>query len=248
MGRVYAAGQPFPGAPPRSASAEEYFSHNNVAFISGRTAEEDAAFTYAMWDMGRLYAYEGCEIVVLPELSPKSSYPGSPDDWGMENVTPYEFRGWCCSEFATALASSPDGDPRSRIVNFGDRAVQRVFESRPLTAVPWICQVRRNAATTHGCVETFRHRLRCPLPHRSSRRPVSTPPPPATPGRASAGAGHETARCSQINHSYYSVPHHSCYAVPHSPATIQCRAPPRGNGHVCVAGGEARLPSRGPVA
>ena len=120
------------------------------------------------------------------------------------------------------------------------RASRRLMFANRATAVPWICQMRRDAATTHGCVETFRHRLRCPPPRRSSRRPVSIPPPPATPGRASASAGHEITRCSQINHS--------CYVVPHAPATAQCRAPPRGNGHVCVAGGEARGLSRGPVA
>lgn len=138
MGRVYGADEPYRGHPPRSATAEAYFAHNDVPFISPRTAAEEAAFTYAMWDMGRLYAFGECEIIVLPEVRSKSTFPaastssgaawGCADTWGMENSTPYEFRGWCCSEFATALASSPD--PRARITNFDDPAVQHVLHSR----------------------------------------------------------------------------------------------------------------------
>lgn len=145
MGRVYGADEPFVGAPPRSATAEAYFQHNGVAFISGRTHTEDAAFRYAMWDMGRLYAYQECEIIIIPDLLPLASFPaqssptsmasGHADAWGVENSTPYEFRGWCCSEFATALASSPD--PRKRIKNYDDPSVQRVLKSRPWpTTVP----------------------------------------------------------------------------------------------------------------
>lgn len=88
MGRQYTANEPFEGAPPRSATAEPYFITNGVAYISGRTSEQDVRFRYAMWDMGRLYAYHGCEVIVLPRLQPKSTFPDG-DVWGMENATPY---------------------------------------------------------------------------------------------------------------------------------------------------------------
>lgn len=128
MGWKYDEGEPWEGAPKRSASAEPYFEHNRVSFISGRTEQEKASFSYAMWDMGRLYAYQKCEVIVLPAIDSPDSFPGG-EVWGMVNATPYEHRGWCCSEFATALKNQ-------RIVNLGDPEVQRVLKSRewPRTA------------------------------------------------------------------------------------------------------------------
>jgi len=123
MGQVYEEGEPWAGAPARSAIATPYFEHHKISFIPGRTDREQAQFRYAMWDMGRLYAYQQCEVIVLPALDPPDTFPGG-QVWGMVNSTPYEFRGWCCSEFATALQSG-------RIANMGDPEVQRVLESRP---------------------------------------------------------------------------------------------------------------------
>ena len=87
-----------------------------------RTPEEGKAFGYAMWDMGRLYAFHECEVIVLPELDGLNTFPGG-DVWGMVNSRPYENRGWCFSEFGIALYCGT-------IANLNDPAVQRVLKSR----------------------------------------------------------------------------------------------------------------------
>merc|ERR1712137_1085293 len=53
--------------------------------------------------------------------------------WGAVNRALYQHRGWCCSEFATALWSH-------RIVNFSEPEVQTVLKSRkwPATAEDYI--------------------------------------------------------------------------------------------------------------
>ena len=105
-------------------AAPEYFRYNGAqAPLAGRTVAERRAFDYAMWDMGRLYSFRECCVLVLPTLDGGSTFPGDAGDWGFENTRPYEKRGWCCSEFAIALANK-------RIVNLGDPAVQSVLHSR----------------------------------------------------------------------------------------------------------------------
>ena len=75
-----------------------------------------------MWDMGRLYGHESCEVIVLPELDGLDTFPGG-DVWGMVNDMPYRNRGWCCAEFAIARYNN-------RIVNLDDPVVQKVLKSR----------------------------------------------------------------------------------------------------------------------
>ena len=123
MGRVYPKDTPWKGAAERSTAADAYFDANAVALLPGRTPAEATAFAFAMWDMGRLYAYQECEVIVLPELDDESTYPTSPDVWGMINRRPYERRGWCASEFSIALFND-------RIANLNDPAVQQVVASR----------------------------------------------------------------------------------------------------------------------
>lgn len=69
MGKVYKADEPWTGAPLRDATCGPYFQANGVAFpLNDRSRQQRAAFTYAMWEMGRLYSYQECEVIVLPQL------------------------------------------------------------------------------------------------------------------------------------------------------------------------------------
>ena len=133
MGCMYAAGTPFEGAPARSAAADAYFDANAVTHLRGRSAAEAKAFSFAMWDMGRLYAYQECEVIVLPELDGPDSFPkpnsAAPHVWGLINQRAYERRGWCASEFSIALYNN-------RIANLDDEAVQHVLKSRGATGWP----------------------------------------------------------------------------------------------------------------
>jgi len=123
MGRRYAANDPFAGAPARDGTCGPYFEANGVKKpLVDRTREQRVAFGYAMWDMGRLYSFIECEVIVLPELDQLDSFPGG-DVWGMLNVRPYKNRGWCCAEFAVARYNG-------RIANMSDPAVQTVLKSR----------------------------------------------------------------------------------------------------------------------
>ena len=123
MGRIYPMDTPWKGAPERSTAADAYFDANTVTHLPGRTSAEVTAFSFAMWDMGRLYAYQECEVIVLPELDGESTFPTSPTVWGMVNLRPYERRGWCASEFSIARFNA-------RIANWSDAAVQQVVVSR----------------------------------------------------------------------------------------------------------------------
>jgi len=84
-----------------------------------------------MWDMGRLYSFQECEVIVLPMLADQlepsrsdvcASFPGG-DVWGDVNNRPYKNRGWCCAEFAVARYNG-------RIANLADPSVQAVLNSR----------------------------------------------------------------------------------------------------------------------
>ena len=123
MGKHYAENDPWPGAPARNATAPAYFAANGVsAPLADRTAAEKAAFGYAMWDMGRLYSFKECEVIVLPELDLIDTFPGG-DVWGIVNDRPYRNRGWCCAEFAVARYNG-------RIANLDNPCVQAVLNSR----------------------------------------------------------------------------------------------------------------------
>lgn len=100
------------------ATAAPYFEHNCVSYYPGKTPKQRRAFGFAMWDMGRLYSFSGCEVVVLPtldglELPAAERFPGG-DVWGMVNRVPYVNRGWCCAEFSIAsycgIVANPDDD------------------------------------------------------------------------------------------------------------------------------------------
>ena len=128
LGRYYQQDEPFAPSPARSATADAYFERNDVAFVRSRSPAEKSSFSFAMWDMGRLYAYEECEVIVLPTLEHdaaklNASFPGGAV-WGMPNTRAYEKRGWCASEFAIARKNN-------RIKNLNDPDVQRVLASRP---------------------------------------------------------------------------------------------------------------------
>lgn len=117
----------------RNAAATEYFARNNVPFISRRSASEKAAFSYAMWDMGRLYAFEECEVLVLPSREADvatmlANFPGG-NEWGQVSVRPYKNRGWPCAEFAIARHNGT-------IANLDDPDVVEVLRARD-----WPCTV-----------------------------------------------------------------------------------------------------------
>ena len=122
MGRIWQKDEPWPGAPLRDGTCGPYFEANGVSFpLADRTREQTKAFGYAMWDMGRLYAFHECEVIVLPELD-SLNFPGG-DVWGMINSRPYQNRGWCCAEFGIARYCGTIANPH-------DPAVQRVLKSR----------------------------------------------------------------------------------------------------------------------
>eukprot|EP00966_Prymnesium_polylepis_P135954 3141834-Prymnesium_polylepis.1 len=70
MGRKYDADEPFQGAPARSATAEKYFEHDRVAFISGRTVEEEANFRAQSRDIRRV-----AQIAEIGEIAFASGPP-----------------------------------------------------------------------------------------------------------------------------------------------------------------------------
>ena len=80
MGKIYQKDEPWPG---RTTSPH--------VFKATARPRKEKAFSYAMWDMGRLYAFHECEVIVLPELDSLNTFPGG-DVWGMVNSRPYENR------------------------------------------------------------------------------------------------------------------------------------------------------------
>ena len=96
---------------------------------AGRDAGETLRFKFAMWDMGRLYAFEECEVVVLPRPHPTDGapdrFPGGAYKWGRVKRTSYEQSGWCCAEYSIARYNG-------RIANPDDEAVREVEQSRNL--------------------------------------------------------------------------------------------------------------------
>ena len=94
---------------------------------AGRNPDETLGFKFAMWDMGRLYAYDECEVIVLPRPHPTDGapvcFPGGPGKWGRVKETAYEQSGWCCAEYSIARFCG-------RIANRDDEAVREVEQSR----------------------------------------------------------------------------------------------------------------------
>ena len=43
--------------------------------LAQRTREEGRRFTFALWEMSRLYAYQGCEVLVVPQYTEPSAFP-----------------------------------------------------------------------------------------------------------------------------------------------------------------------------
>lgn len=127
MGKYYKKDEPWEGMPERNASAPFYFANNNVEYYPPRSAKEMRNFDFALWEMGRLYCFCECEVIVLPSLdgvdkSEQERFPGG-SVWGFVNAVPYENRGWCCAEFSIALFCQT-------IKNLGDEDVKRVRDSR----------------------------------------------------------------------------------------------------------------------
>ena len=122
MGRTYAEDEPRTGVPARDCTCGPYFAAHGVAYpLADRSRAQRRASDDALWEMGRLYAFEECEVVVLPQLD-LWDFPGG-NVWGRVNVRPYQQRGWCCAEFAVARYAG-------RIANLHDPAVRAVLESR----------------------------------------------------------------------------------------------------------------------
>jgi len=96
-----------------------YYVHNEGCAKpqADRTAAEDNRFYYALWDMGRLYAYKECEVVVLSAADDMEQFPGAPGAWGRVNTDSYHQRGWCCAEYSIAkyhgrIANATDAEVR----------------------------------------------------------------------------------------------------------------------------------------
>ena len=108
-----------------------------------RTVEEGKCFRTALAEMSRMYAYGGCEVIVLSQLEHWRAFPGkasivvpSPKFsdfkmrdcehsalWGWINSVPYHNRGWCAAEFSCALKANI-------IANLTDPDVQDVLKAR----------------------------------------------------------------------------------------------------------------------
>jgi len=88
-----------------------------------RTPAEQRCFRLALAGLNRLYAYEGCEVIVLPDIEPPGRFPVGDDAWGPTSDRPYHKRGWCCCEYTIARFCG-------RIVNAADPSVQAVERRR----------------------------------------------------------------------------------------------------------------------
>ena len=87
--------------------------------LSGREPFQERNFLNAMWEMGRLYSYCECEVVVLPEVAEPSTFPGGPSMWGRAHTVEYALRGWCVAEYSIARCSK-------RIANHATKNVQAI--------------------------------------------------------------------------------------------------------------------------
>jgi hypothetical protein len=109
-----------------------------------RTPGESKCFRTALFEISRMFAFRGVEVIVLPQLERWQDFPavlGSQNApvpefsevknrdcersalWGWINAVPYENRGWCAAEFSCALKAGI-------IANLDDPEVQRVLKAR----------------------------------------------------------------------------------------------------------------------
>jgi len=104
---------------------EEYFAHigNSSTKQVGRTPHEERTFAVVINDMSRLYAFERCEVIVLPTVEPPERFPSGAKSWGPASTFQYVDRGWPCSEYAIARSCQ-------RIANTSDPLVQAVERAR----------------------------------------------------------------------------------------------------------------------
>ena len=124
------------------ADCNTYMLSQHALSIPDRTIDERRAFKHAMWDMGRLYGFKQCEVIVIPSLDGLESFPGG-NVWGKVNTRAYHSRGWCCAEFCIALYNQS-------IMNLNDQDVQRVRESRmwPTTVAEYADMMDENQPST----------------------------------------------------------------------------------------------------
>jgi hypothetical protein len=109
-----------------------------------RTKGESKCFRTALFEISRMFAFGGVEVIVLPQLEHWRDFPAvlgsqsapvpefsevknraceKSDLWGWINAVPYENRGWCAAEFSCALKAGI-------IANLEDPDVQRVRNAR----------------------------------------------------------------------------------------------------------------------
>jgi hypothetical protein len=88
--------------------------------LSGRAPFQERCFRNALWEMGRLYSFKGCEVVVIPDISSPETFPGGPEMWGFTNTDAYERRGWCVAEYSIARLCGRiknGGNPKVRAID-----------------------------------------------------------------------------------------------------------------------------------
>ena len=91
--------------------------------MQDRTPTQKRQFSFAMWEMTRLYAFSECEVIIDPVIDAPQDFPSGEDAWGRVNSLPYCDRGWCCAEFSVAHKNN-------RIVNLDDPEVKEVLAMR----------------------------------------------------------------------------------------------------------------------
>eukprot|EP00966_Prymnesium_polylepis_P151537 3501588-Prymnesium_polylepis.1 len=104
--------------------------------MQDRSRAERQQFNYAMCEMGRLYAFDKCSVIVDPVIEPADTFPEHQAAFGFINSRPYAQRGWCFAEFAIAHHNK-------RIVNLNDPLVQEVLFLRtwPKTVKEYAAQM-----------------------------------------------------------------------------------------------------------
>ena len=109
-----------------------------------RTPGESKCFRTALFEISRMFAFGGVEVIVLPQIEKWQAFPavlGSQHApvlefsevkkrdcersalWGWINEVPYHNRGWCAAEFSCALKAGI-------IANLDDPDVQKVRKAR----------------------------------------------------------------------------------------------------------------------
>ena len=52
-----------------------------------RSPEQRRQFSFALWEMSRLYSYRDIQVIVLPQAADKQQFPGGAEAWGDVNPT-----------------------------------------------------------------------------------------------------------------------------------------------------------------